>query len=38
VIGLVIAMPSGARHLLEMVFGSSERPVDPKPVAEARHG
>jgi branched-chain amino acid transport system permease protein len=38
VIGLVIAMPNGARRLLEMLFGSSERPVDPKPVAEAGHG
>ena len=38
VIGLVIAMPSGARRLLDMVFGPSERPAEPKPAGEARHG
>jgi branched-chain amino acid transport system permease protein len=38
VIGIVIAVPSGARRLLEMVFGPPEGTVDPKPAAEIGHG
>lgn len=38
VIGLVIAVPGGARRLVAMVFGPEERSVQPKPAAEAGHG
>jgi branched-chain amino acid transport system permease protein len=38
VIGIVLLMPSGARRLLEMVFGPADRSADSKPAAEVGHG
>ncbi|WP_424627789.1 branched-chain amino acid ABC transporter permease [Bradyrhizobium sp. SYSU BS000235] len=38
VIGIVLAMPSGARRLLDMILGSTDRSSDAKPTAEPGHG